>query len=244
MIDLHCHLLPGIDDGPKTSEEALELAQIASANGITHAIVTPHIIPGRYDNTLRSIKTVFSDYYRRVKQGNNPLQLGMAAEIRIDPVIKTMVETKSVPFLGEDNGFKIVLLEFPHDILPPGSIEMMEWLLKRNIRPMIAHPERNQAVVRKYSIIEPFVKSGCLLQITAGSLFGVFGSEPKKTARKLLKKGWVNIIASDAHNNHKRKPEIEPGRKVAEKIVGETESWAMVRDRPRIYTRNQFGTED
>ena len=106
---------------------------------------------------------------------------------------------------------------------------------------MIAHPERNQAIVRKPGIIEPFVKSGCLLQITAGSLCGIFGSEPKKTAKKLLKKGWVNVIASDAHNNQKRKPEIEPGRKVAEKIVGETESWAMVRDRPQAYTRNKFG---
>jgi protein-tyrosine phosphatase len=241
MIDLHCHLLPGIDDGPKTEEDALELAHIASVNGITHAIVTPHIIPGRYDNTLHSIKTVFSGYYKRVKQENNSLQLGMAAEIRIDPIIKNMVETDSVPFLGEDNGFNIVLLEFPHDVLPPGSIEMVEWLLKRHIRPMIAHPERNQAVIRKFNVIEPFVKSGCLLQITSGSLSGVFGNEPKKTAKKLLKKGWVNVIASDAHNNHKRKPEIEPGRQIAEKIVGVTESWAMVRGRPQVYTRNKFG---
>ena len=169
------------------------------------------------------------------------LRLGMAAEIRLDPVIKTMVETESVPFLGEDNGFNIVLLEFPHDVIPRGSMEMVEWLLKRNIRPMIAHPERNQAVVRKIGVIEPFVKSGCLLQITSGSLCGVFGSEPKKTAKKMLNKGWVNVISSDAHNNQKRKPEIEPGRKVAEKIVGETESWAMVRDRPRVYTQNMFG---
>ena len=240
MIDLHCHLLPGIDDGPKTSEEALELAQIASLNGITQAIVTPHIIPGRYDNTLHSIKTVFLDYYKLVKQKNNPLQLGMAAEIRIDPVIKTMVETESVPFLGEDNGFKIVLLEFPHDVLPRGSMEMVEWLMKRNIRPMIAHPERNRAVVSKPVAIEPFVKSGCLLQITSGSLSGAFGNEPLKTAKYLLKKGWVNVIASDAHNNHKRKPEMEPGRKIAEKIVGLTESWAMVKDRPQAYTRNKF----
>lgn len=240
MIDLHCHLLPGIDDGPKTSEEALELAQIASLNGITHAIVTPHIIPGRYDNTLQSIKTVFLKYCKLVKQKNNSIKLGMAAEIRIDPVIKTMVETGTIPYVGEDNGFKIVLLEFPHDVLPRGSIEMVEWLLKRNIRPMIAHPERNRAVVRKFSTMEEFVKAGCLLQITSGSLSGVFGNEPRKTAKKLLKKGWVTIIASDAHNNHKRKPEIEPGRKVAEKIVGLTESWAMVRDRPLAYTKNKF----
>ena len=185
MIDLHCHLLPGIDDGPKTSKEALELARIASLNGITHAIVTPHIIPGRYDNTLHSIKTVFLDYYKQVKQKNNPLQLGIAAEIRIDPVVKTMVETGTIPYVGEDNGFKIVLLEFPHDVVPRGSIELVEWLLKRNVRPMIAHPERNRAVVRKISAIEPFFKAGCLLQITSGSLSGVFGNEPGKTAKKL-----------------------------------------------------------
>jgi protein-tyrosine phosphatase len=240
MIDLHCHLLPGIDDGPKNQQDSLELAQIASVNGITHAVVTPHIISGRYENTLNSIAAAFSAFSRLIKQKNIPLQVGFAAEVRIDPVIKKMVETNSVPFLGEVDGFNIILLEFPHETLPPGSIEMVEWLLKRNIRPMIAHPERNQAVIRKIGNIEPFVKTGCLLQITSGSLSGVFGNGPVKTAKKLLKNGWVNVIASDAHNKLKRKPEIEPGRKIAEKIVGEKESWAMVRERPRLYTKNKF----
>ena len=242
MIDLHCHLLPGIDDGPKNLEDALELARLACRNGITHAVVTPHIIPGRYDNTPDSITAAFSAYSRSLQAENIPLRLGMAAEIRLDPVIIDMVERNTLPFLGEYEGYKLLLLEFPHGHIPPESNEMVQWLIKRNIKPLIAHPERNRAVIDKPRIIEPFIKAGCLLQITSGSLTGVFGAGPKKTAEKLLKLGWVSVMASDAHNMQTRPPEIESGRILVEKIVGKVESWAMVRERPMKFASQHFNT--
>ena len=150
----------------------------------------------------------------------------------MDPVIMNMIKSDAVPFLGEYKGEPLLLLELPHTHIPPGSDEFISWLLKKGIRPIIAHPERNKDVMRKLSKITPFVKAGCLLQITAGSLSGVFGDVPKKRGIEMLKQGWVTIIASDAHNLHARLPEIEPGRAVAAKIVGEEESWCMVRHRP------------
>ncbi len=240
MIDLHCHLLPGIDDGPKTQEEALEMARLASKNGIKQAIVTPHIIPGRYDNNLASITTAFTNFNEAVVEAGIPLQLGMAAEVRLDPVIKAMVDSNTLPFLGKLDGFQLLLLEFPHGNIPTGSIEMIQWLIKQKIKPVIAHPERNRAVIRDFEKIVPFIEAGCLLQITAGSLVGVFGNEPKKSAERLLERGWVSVIASDAHNRQTRTPDIEPGRVEAAKIVGEAESWVMVKDRPLEITEEHF----
>ena len=151
-----------------------------------------------------------------------------------------MVETKTLPLLGELDGMNIMLLEFPHDTLPPGALETVKWLLKRSVLPVIAHPERNKAVINDYKTIKPFVDAGCLLQITAASLQGTFGRSPKAIGKKLLKSGWVSLIASDAHNLSSRPPELEPGRRVAEKIVGERHSWAMVKDLPAKITACHF----
>ena len=244
MIDLHCHLLPGIDDGPKTLEDALELCRIAVRNGIQKAVTTPHILPGIYDNTLASIMEAWLAFRSLLTEAGIALELGYAAEIRIDPNIISMVETDSLPVLGEFEGNRLILLELPHTHIPPGCEELIHWLIKKEIRPLIAHPERNHAVIPKPKRIEPFIKAGCLLQVTTGSLAGIFGDEPRACAIELLKRGWVTVLASDAHNLHYRLPELEPGRVVAAGIVGEEESWAMVRERPEQITRSNFAGID
>lgn len=240
MIDLHCHLLPGIDDGAKTMADALEMARIAIENGIHKIVVTPHITPGRYDNDIKSISDSFKKFTKALIQEDIELELAMAAEVRLDPLILNMVETDTLPLLGELDGMKIMLLEFPHSTMPPGALETVQWLIKKNIQPVIAHPERNKAVIKDYKIIKPFVDAGCLLQITAASMQGTFGRPPKSVGKKLLKLGWVSLIASDAHNLTTRPPQLEPGRRVAEKIVGESHSWAMVKDLPARITANRF----
>lgn len=240
MIDMHCHLLPGVDDGPKTMEQSLELARIAIGNGITHAVLTPHITPGRYDNSPENLAPVFTRFSDALAAHAIPLKVALAAEMRLDPLIMSMADAGTLPFLGEQEGDKLLLLEFPHANIPLGSLELVEWLMRRRIRPVIAHPERNQSVVRKLTHMEPFFKAGCILQITAGSLTGVFGPGPKKTAMELLQRGWVKIMATDAHNNKMRSPEFEPARILLEEIVGKDESWAMVRERPGQMTDCHF----
>jgi protein-tyrosine phosphatase len=154
----------------------------------------PHITPGRYDNTLESITEAYEQFKSDLATAEIDLTLGMAAEVRLDPVILEMVKQDKVPFLGEYQGEKIMLLEFPHSLIPPGSEELVKWLIDAGIRPLIAHPERNKAVQQKLSKLDPFVKAGCLLQITAGSLTGVFGDEAHKRAVQLLKSGTVTIF--------------------------------------------------
>ena len=240
MIDIHCHLLPGVDDGPKTMTDALKMARLAVENGITHAVLTPHIIPGRYDNTLASLSVVYEEFSRALLKNHIPLKIAMASEMRLDPAILSMVESGTMPSLGDDDGHQLLLLEFPYTTIPPGGLELVQWLMKRRIKPVIAHPERHRSIINNVKILDPYIKAGCLVQITAGSLSGIFGDVPKKTAIKLLKSGWVTVMASDAHNSKMRPPEIEPGRAVAEKIIGQKASWSLVRERPMQMTARHF----
>ncbi len=232
MIDLHCHLLPGIDDGPETMEEALALAAHAVRNGIVRAVVTPHIHVGRYRNELASITADLTRFRTELKRRNIPLELGLGGEVRLGEDIIAMVAEERIPYLGERDGYRIMLLELPHSHVPVGSDKFVGWLLKQKIRPMIAHPERNKDVHHDINKIPPFVSMGCWLQVTAGAVAGNFGEPSRKRAVQLLERGWVTVLASDAHNLEHRPPELEPGRRAAAAIVGEEESWKLVRDTP------------
>ncbi|MBI5912277.1 MAG: capsular biosynthesis protein [Betaproteobacteria bacterium] len=232
MVDVHCHLFPGIDDGPQMLDAAIALARHAVAGGIGTSIVTPHIVPRRYENTLSGIREAAARFRAELAARQIPLAIGYAAEVRIGPEVMALAEEETLPLLGSAEGYGIVLLEFPDSHVLPGSDKLAAWLLGRNIRPMIAHPERNKEIMRDVDAIAPFVQIGCWLQLTAGSLTGVFGPRCRERSRQLLERGWVHLLASDAHDTPARMPELEPGRAAAAEIVGEEESWRLVRERP------------
>jgi len=234
MYDLHCHFLNSIDDGPTTLDESLMLARMAVANGIKLSVMTPHIHPGRYLNQKKNIEQAVDDFRQALEKNNIPLELRAAAEVRIGPEILTMVQQESIPFLGELDGYKIMLLEFPHDMIPVGSENLVDWLLKRKIRPMIAHPERNKDVMRDLSKIMPYVTRGCLLQITAASIANHFGDKAFIRAKEMLEQDWVHIIATDAHNRQYRPPDLAVGRDAAARLVGEAQAKKLVEDNPRM----------
>ncbi|MCX7155346.1 MAG: capsular biosynthesis protein [Rhodocyclales bacterium] len=232
MIDLHCHLLPGIDDGPETLESALQLARHAVASGIRFSMVTPHMHAGRYENRAANIQRATEDFQRELDAHGIALRLRAAAEVRLDHEVLAWVVEGQVPFVGRWEGENVMLLELPHSHVPVGADKLVEWLLKQGIRPMIAHPERNKDIMRSIDKLLPFIRLGCLLQVTAGAVAGAFGEGARARAVDLLGKGWVTVLASDAHNLEARPPELEPGRIAAAAIVGEDESWNLVRYRP------------
>lgn len=232
MIDLHCHLLPGIDDGPETLDEALEMARIAVANGITEAHVTPHLHPGRWENDRAKIEAAVAAYRAALAAAGIALEVGYAAEVRLDYDILPLIEADRVPFLGTLEGYRVMLLEFPHSHVPVGADKFVAWLLARHIRPMIAHPERNKDVMRDPSRLQPFVEQGCLLQVTADAVAGGFGELCTRRAREFLERGWVTVLASDAHDTVERPPRIAPGRDAAAKIVGEEEALRLTHGTP------------
>ena len=240
MIDIHCHLLPGIDDGPSTLEESLALARFAVKNGITHSVITPHIHAGRWENSASIIKAVGLDFKRALLEEEIPLQVGIAAEVRIGIEIMDQINNRQIPFLGRWGDQKVMLMEMPHSHVPVGIERMVSWLLERNIIPMIAHPERNKDVHRNLSKIDSLIEMGCLFQVTASSVSGRFGEPSRVRAVQLLEKGVVTVLASDAHNLKYRPPSLNSGRAAAAEVVGEDEAFRLVVDNPWQIVSDQF----
>jgi protein-tyrosine phosphatase len=233
MIDLHSHLLPGIDDGARSLDEALQLARMAVADGITHITLTPHIHPGRFDNNSATIKPVFEAFQQALKDEAIALSVAMSAEVLLSAEVLMLVAQNQVPFLGVWEGMDVMLLELPHSHIPPGSDKLVKWLLDRHILPMIAHPERNKEIIRDLDTLAPFVEMGCLFQVTAMSMAGRFGVQSAQRAMEMLEKGWVTVLATDAHNREHRPPVLSEGYRAAKAAVGADEARALVFDNPR-----------
>lgn len=232
MIDLHCHFLPGVDDGPELVSESVKLAEAAVANGITVSALTPHVHPRRYPNTRSTLQQSFADFKQTLRDRDIPLQLFLAGEVRLSLESLTLFMEDEVPFFGALDGYRVVLLEFPHEMIPIGSQQFVAKLLDMKIRPLIAHPERNKAVMNDPDKIRPFVDMGCWLQLTAGSLVGRFGNLAKKVALQLLEDELVWILATDAHNLKFRPPDLAEGRDVVADLLGHRMAKRMVIDRP------------
>ena len=232
MIDLHCHFLPGIDDGPATLEEALDLARAAVTDGITHSVLTSHVHPGRYPNQRRNLLSAVEKFATEVAKANIPLHLHLGGEARLCPELIDLLAENQVPFLGEVDGFRVVLLEFPHQLIPVGSLRFINSLLKLKIRPLIAHPERNKAIMVHPEKVNEFAEAGCWLQLTAGSLVGRFGTQAKAAAFKIIDEGWNCVVATDAHNLQNRPPLLSEGKATLQERYGEAVAHSMVFEKP------------
>lgn len=233
MIDLHCHFLPGIDDGPETLAQALELARAAVDDGITHSVLTSHVDPERYTNQLSNLEVAITDFSRALVQANIPLEVRLGCEARLCPELIDLISDNQIPFLGEVDGWRILLLEFPHQMIPVGSNRFIYHLLKQKIRPLIAHPERNKAIMAQPDKIQEFTDAGCWLQFTAGSLAGRFGNQAQQVAFQLIEEGFHCIAATDAHNLNNRPPRLSEGREALSQRYGPAVAQSMVVDRPR-----------
>ncbi|MDJ0833191.1 MAG: capsular biosynthesis protein [Gammaproteobacteria bacterium] len=240
MYDIHCHLLPAIDDGSPSLEYSLDMARFAAAHGTTHMVLTPHIHCGRYDNDSATIHSAFRLFTQAVLEHDIQLKLGMAAEVRLSAEVLGMFEQQRLPFLGEQDGMSILLLEFPHSHVPLGSENFIDWLDLRGCRPLIAHPERNKEIMRNPQRLQPLLSRGCLLQVTAGSLAGRFGPAALALAEQLLLEGKIDVIASDSHNLNHRTPDLTEGYEHARELVGDQQARKLVVDNPRRIVAAQF----
>ena len=213
MLDLHVHVLPGIDDGPRNLDDALKLARALVADGIEHVVATPHIYPGVFDNTPHRIAEAFERLQTAVTAEGLALTMTWAAEVRICPEIIDWLEHRRLPLLdGSLVGPSTALIELPDGQIPVGTDRLAGLMLERGITPLIAHPERNKAVMEQPSRLEALRRMGCRFQLTAGSVIGEFGSKAHATARHLLDADWADVVASDAHNLSGRKPRMSAAR--------------------------------
>ena len=208
MIDIHCHMLPGIDDGPTTLGAALALAQACVDDGITHSVLTPHVFPGRFENRRSNIEEDFARFEADLRAAGITLSISWAGEVRLTPEVLDLLPRGELPFLGQMAGQKTMLLEMPDGQIPLGSDRFVRHMLSHGVRPVIVHPERNRAVMDQPDRLRVFIEQGCFVQVTAGSLVGQFGAKAQTTATALLDLGWVHAVASDAHNLAGRRPRM------------------------------------
>lgn len=235
MIDLHCHLLPGIDDGASDLAVSLEMARIAVADGITTIACTPHIYPGLYENTAAGIRAAIKSLQAELDQAGIALRLVDGADIHLAPDLLSGLRADRLPTL---NRTRYLLLEPPHHVAPPRFEEQVFILLANGYVPLITHPERLTWIEDHYPVFLRLVCAGAWLQVTAGALTGRFGRRPRYWSQRLIDEGPVHIIASDAHSVHRRPPIMAEAQVAAARQVGAVEAWAMVRDRPRAVIEN------
>jgi protein-tyrosine phosphatase len=229
LIDLHCHLLPQIDDGSRSLAESLEMASLAVADGISVIACTPHILPGLYDNKGPRIRAAIAELQGVLDKQNLKLTLATGADVHIAPDILDGIGSGRILSLSESRYF---LLEPPQAIVPPRFEEYIFKLVGAGYVPIITHPERLGWSDIDYGIFERIVRLGAWTQLTGGSLLGQFGRRAQALAERMLEDGLAHILASDAHNTSSRPPLLSEALEAAAEWIGEEEAWHLVSTRP------------
>ena len=230
MVDLHCHILPGIDDGAPDLSVALAMARCAVADGIRVTACTPHIYPGLYENNRDGILAAIAAFQQVLRQENIDLELVVGADTHLAPDLVASLRGGKVPTL---NDTRYLLLEPPHHSAPPRFEESVFQLMTAGVIPVITHPERLSWIESNYPAFARLVKAGAWMQVTAGSLTGRFGRRPKYWGERMLDEGLVHILATDSHHIDRRPPLLAEGRDAAAARVGDAEAVHMVETRPR-----------
>jgi len=231
MIDLHTHILPDLDDGPATSEEALELAAAAYECGTRALVATPHVL-GRLNPHLNSIIiNSFREFSEVLSREIPDLQLCLGSEIYFQPKLAELIQFEAATINASR---RYMLIEFPMGDIPRGFEGELNALRDAEIIPITAHPERNGKVLKSPALVQEMVEAGALIQLSAGSLTGAFGRSVKKLAHNLLAMGLAHFLASDAHSLGHRGPDLRGALDAASAIVGVAEARRLVEENPRI----------
>lgn len=235
MIDLHSHILPGLDDGAPDIEVSIEMARIAVADGVTHMACTPHVMPGKYPNTSATILPAVSSLQAMLDARGIGLKLLSGADVHVAWDLPDRLRDRTIPTL---NGTRYFLLEPPHEILPPNLERLASRLIDAGFVPIITHPERLGWTKGHYQVIADLSAMGCPLQLTAESLLGGFGSSPKELAIRMLDDGIVSLFASDAHSATWRKPGLSVARRLVAERWGEDLAGELFLNRPAAIVAN------
>lgn len=202
-VDIHCHILPGIDDGSPSLADSLDMARMASADGVATIIATPHADHEYPPRPALELVQRVADLQRAIDGIGVPLRILPGADVQIVESLCQRVQSREILTLADTGRY--ILLELPHDIYVP--IEgLMADLQKIGVRSILSHPERNVGIQSNLKLLPALVQRGCLLQVTAGSILGEFGREPKLAALAMLRQRLVHFVASDAHSPRRRKP--------------------------------------
>ncbi|MDT8860317.1 tyrosine protein phosphatase [Alkalihalobacillus sp. MEB130] len=202
MIDIHCHILPCVDDGPKTLAESLDLARLAETEGITKIIATPHHQHPSFMNSGYEVVRKVEELNDAFKQDGIGVTVIPSQEVRLHGEIIQHLELGDVLPLTPEGSY--ILIEFPTNSIPRYATRLFYELKLKGLTPIIAHPERNKVIVEDPDILYDFVKDGVLTQVTAASVTGHLGKKLMKFTDQLIEANLTHFIASDAHNGTER----------------------------------------
>ena len=200
FIDIHCHILPGVDDGPETVEESLEMVEMAAESGTSHIFCTPHVYPEVYDTNQDSIKRAVGELVNKLP---DRVKLFFGGDVRIVPDLVERLEKQEVPTL---NGSPYILIEFPSQILPHYTGRLIFNLRRKGLIPIVTHPERCACFARDFTALQVLRDQGCMFQLTAMSLLKDVTKQLRKVAYTMIENGFADFIASDGHSPRHRAP--------------------------------------
>jgi len=229
MIDIHSHIMPAIDDGARNTEEAIEMARIAAADGIEYMVSTPHMFNGLSPNP-QPAEIVDRVAALNAAIGGDGVKILPGNEVHISHEIVEQALNNRVTKINQRN---YMLVEFPQLTVPVGADELLYRLLLQGIHPILVHPERNGQIQNHPSTVAKFIERGVLIQITAMSLTGEFGPAARTCADILLRHNCVHFLATDTHRPKSRPPILSKGRDAAAAVIGAEAAEALVEANPR-----------
>jgi protein-tyrosine phosphatase len=218
LIDLHAHILPGIDDGAQTIEDSLAMAEVALEDGITMLVATPHVVRGIFDNRKEDILKDVETLNNRLKKDGIGLLVLPGAEYRLEPDLPKRLAAGEL--LTLNNTGKYLLVELPASMVPEYTEQILYEIQLQGVTPIVAHPERNLGLAQKPQLLQEWSKRGIRAQITSASITGWFGRSVKKRALHFLHTGAAQIIASDGHEARGRAPLMHAAFKEIENLWG------------------------
>ena len=229
MIDLHSHILPGVDDGSTSREMSLDMARAAVASGVTVMACTPHILQGVYPNTGPDIRGWTAGLQQDLDDAGIQLRLVAGADNHIIPrMADALIEGRLLTIADT----RYVLVELPHHVAPVRMDDFFFSLMMAGFVPVFTHPERVTWIDRHYEAVVKLAAAGVWIQITAASLMGRFGRRAQYWGERMLSDGIVHILASDAHNMTSRPPLLAEGADAAARLVGSSETVHLIQTRP------------
>ena len=226
MVDIHCHILPGIDDGSDTWSTTTQMCRMAVRDGITHIVATPHC-DGHYEYD----RAHFTDMLATLSEvSDGRLTFSIGCDFHMSPGNIDAAMNDPRQFAIGDTQY--LMVEFDHLTIPPNASELLLLLLSRGMVPIVTHPERNAYLVKDLDMVAKFVEMGCLSQVTANALTGFWGPKSQKAAEKLLQKKLVHIVATDAHDLNLRPPVLSQARARVAELAGEDTAEALFMKNP------------
>jgi protein-tyrosine phosphatase len=236
VIDLHAHILPGLDDGAKDAPDALEMCRIAAEDGISTVVATPHMSS---ESALcrEDVLSAVASLQASVTGAGIRLRILPGADVPLEPDLPQRIRDGLAVTVGDAGRY--LLVELSRDVVPPGIEDVLFNLHLMGLQPIVTHPERNRAVQVDPGILTPLILAGNVMQITAGSLTGQFGRNASACAALLVKRRMAHVVATDAHSPRHRTPRLSEARTVVEEMVGPDEAKAIFEARPNAIIRGE-----